>query len=62
MQSTSEFIGVDVVETESRESWTHFLRGLVTRGYRDAGPGPTSLQEARMLLRKQKAIRNGAPV
>lgn len=27
-----EVIGVDVVETESRESWTHFLRGLVSRG------------------------------
>jgi transposase-like protein len=27
-----EVIGVDVVETESRESWTHFLRGLMARG------------------------------
>jgi transposase-like protein len=27
-----EIIGIDVVETESRESWTHFLRGLVARG------------------------------
>ncbi len=27
-----EVIGIDVVEAESRESWTHFLRGLVARG------------------------------
>jgi putative transposase len=27
-----EVIGVDVVETESRESWTQFLRSLVARG------------------------------
>jgi len=27
-----DVIGIDVVETESRESWTHFLRSLVARG------------------------------
>ena len=31
-QGYREVLGVDVVETESRESWTHFLRGLVARG------------------------------
>jgi putative transposase len=29
-----EIIAIDVVETESRESWTHFLRGLAARGLR----------------------------
>lgn len=31
-QGFREVIGVDVVETESRESWTQFLRSLVGRG------------------------------
>ena len=31
-QGLREVIGVDVMETENRESWTHFLRGLVARG------------------------------
>jgi len=33
-QGIREVIGVDVVETESRESWTEFLRGLVGRELR----------------------------
>lgn len=39
-----EVIGIDVVETENRESWTHFLRALVARGLHGIKPDVASAQ------------------